>query len=233
MDDITKLMQNFPQYATFFEEHKEELSQILSDIATDNYFPKDILKMFRFCNVKEVRCVLVGMEPYASFRAKDNMIIPAATGRSFEVAFVDDWQSKYKQASLRNIYKSLYFLKTGNIKTMEEIRHSDFALLPPHQWFDTMEKEGVMFLNASLSVRANETGSHMALWDNFMTQMVRFISQQYPHAKWILAGADAQKRFEDILPKENIIACSHPRLSKFVKECPFKETSVQWVKEVI
>ena len=183
--------------------------------------------------VDEIRCVFVGMDPYPTYTKKNGKIIPEATGRSFEVASFKSWLKKTERASLRNILKALYYYKTGEVVSLpvvrEKMKSKEFLLPPPTEWFDTMQAQGVVFLNASLTVEAGKPNSHQKLWAGFMQQYAELIVRLNKEAKWILAGKDAQNRFGDVVPKENQICCSHPRMAGFVTECPFKEVDIKWV----
>lgn len=86
----------------------------------DNYYP-DQINLFRFMQnpLDNVKCVIVGMDPYPSNFTYSNKIEPQATGRSFEVASIsleNDWNAKFKQTSLQNILKSIYLNETGKLK---------------------------------------------------------------------------------------------------------------------
>lgn len=178
------------------------------------------------------------MEPYASWytvpSTYDNgeFIIPEATGRSFEVNSVTKWDQKFKQTSLRNILKSLYYMNTGKDETLEIIREKinsgDFSISQPHDWFDEMEKQGVVFLNATLTVRKDSPDSHRYLWDSFMTELISFINKQNPNIIWILAGDKAQNRALSLVNRA--VICPHPRIARFVKSCPFEAVkTINWV----
>ena len=234
---IKELSEKYPSYAEFFQNNAEQLKWILKYIDKDEFFPT-IDNMFRFAEVpiNKIKCVIVGMEPYASWYEEGGKTIPAATGRSFEVRNINDWTAKYKQASLRNIFKSLFYFHSGSEASMAEIRKQmklgNFNILPPHEWFDSMEKQGVMFLNASLSVKKDEPDSHTLLWNDYMTKLARYMLSKNPDIQWILAGSKAWERFEGVVPNGNIIKVHHPRTASFVKECPFQYVNnVCWVDD--
>ena len=69
------------------------------------YFPKkDKIMRFLSLDLQNIKCIILGMEPYPSWYInEDGKIEGVATGRSFEVKNVKSWQQKFKQASLINI----------------------------------------------------------------------------------------------------------------------------------
>ena len=95
----------------FFErtDIKEELIKIEKEIGS-SYFP-NTEHIFRFtnCDLATRKCIIIGMEPYPSSFISNGVVIPEATGRSFEVASIldKDWEYKTKQSSLRNILKTI------------------------------------------------------------------------------------------------------------------------------
>ena len=222
-------------YNDFFtDENKALLENILNEISSDTYFP-DIYNIFLFARIPidDIKCVFLGMEPYASWFMAGDSLLSEATGRSFEVRSVSDWNQKFKQSSLRNILKSLYYLHTGQKESLviirEKINNGEFSLSQPHVWFDKMEEQGVVFLNASLTVKKDMPNSHKALWAKFTTRLIEYINYKNPHIKWILAGNQAHEKALNLT--SNSIATHHPRLDSFVTECPFKYVKeVDWIR---
>lgn len=189
-----------------------------------HYFPygENVLR-FLHMDFSTLKYVIMGMEPYptAEWDRETGRCIPEATGRSFEVASLKGktWASKFKQSSLRNILKTIYLNETGQKKSLAEIREEiesgSFVISDPTDWFDHMEEQGVLFLNASLTVQPYKVGSHRKQWEGFMTDLIDFISKN-SEAKWLLWGNDAKTRVGDAVPAEKCIISCHPRLAEFV-----------------
>jgi uracil-DNA glycosylase len=224
-----------PAYSEFFTDARlDQLSEIAKKLSKVDFFPR-AERVLRFAQIDpaSLRCVIVGMDPYPSHTVGNHgEIIPEATGRSFEVASVNDWGDKYRQASLRNILKAIYYMERGQVPTMEKLREElatgRFPILPPHAWWDSLEQQGVLFLNASLTVLPDHPGTHTAIWDSFVTDLMTFIAEKAPAAVWLLWGNVAQAR----VPAEvtNRICASHPRLPQFVTECPFAQVpAIRWM----
>lgn len=216
-----------------------EIETILEAMPVMNdyrYFPeKENIMRFMKQDLSKIKCIILGMEPYASWYENENgEIVPVATGRSFEIDNVYSWQQKFKQSSLRNILKTVYYNETGVIKSLDEIREEmsagDFVMSSPHEWFDELEQSGVMFLNATLTVEPNKPDSHTKMWENVMNDIIKYIDSN-ADAKWLLFGNKAQSRIIYALGEQlNIYKCCHPRLAEFVNENIFaKIPEIDWV----
>ena len=222
-------------YAEFFTPARLTLlSDITAQVTKGDFFPH-AEHVLRFATVDptQLRCVIVGMDPYPSHTVGESgEIIPEATGRSFEVASVTDWGGKYRQASLRNILKAIYYLERGRVPTMEKLRaelaDGSFPILPPKPWWDSLERQGVLFLNASLTVEPGKPGTHTQYWDSFVSDLMTFLAKKAPNAVWLLWGNVAQSRVPETVM--NKVCSSHPRLPQFVTECPFARVpGIRWL----
>lgn len=127
-----------------------EMKRINKVLKSEEYFPAEN-KVFRFLELdpETIKFVIVGMEPYPTDYEKDGIYYPIATGRSFEVDNVVDWNQKFKQSSLRNILKAIYFECAGKEESLSKIRKEiedgAFKISQPKEWFDNMEAQGVLF----------------------------------------------------------------------------------------
>ena len=201
------------------KEVKKELSNINKFLKTEDYFPeKD--KIFRFLEIDpyKIKIIIVGMEPYNSSFIRNGKEYPEATGRSFEVRSLSSWNQKFKQSSLRNMLKAIYKTYYNQDVTMEKLRekiiNKDFPISQPKIWFDNMENQGVLFLNASLTVKKYKADTHTEIWENFMNLLIEYLNEINPDIIWCLFGNKAQERFKN---KVKISLCEcHPRLSQFV-----------------
>lgn len=202
------------------------------------YFPaKEKVMRFLSQDLTNIKCVILGMEPYPSWYVDENgAFIPVATGRSFEIANVSDWSQKFKQTSLRNMLKTVYFNATGKKKSVEEIRKEindgAFNISQPHEWFAALEDEGVLFLNATLTVEPINPDSHTLMWKDVMNDIIAYIDSHTDTAKWLLFGNKAQERLVNAIgEKDSMYKCSHPRLAEFVDENIFAAVpDVKWDK---
>lgn len=184
-------------------------------------------------DLDNMKAVIVGMEPYPSSFEKDGNIFPIATGRSFEIANVTDWNQKFKQSSLRNILKTIYYNEYGEIISLEtlrnKIKNNEFPIKQPKEWFDSLEQQGVLFLNATLTVEPYNVDSHTKIWYVFMNDLIVYMSNRNPNLKWLLWGNKAKERVVPHINSNAIITC-HPRLAEFVNEnCFAKIKDINWL----
>ena len=258
-------------FKDFIYAHEKELDNIANAIGNDFYPSAENVLRFARVDINKIKVIILGMDPYPSsykieagsqahpyedrahtvrpyeenlrFRSAELNEMPVATGRSFEVANVDNWCQKFKQASLTNILKSLYYLKFHKEENIENIRNEilegKFKILSPHEWFDKMEEEGVLFLNATLSVKKNKPNSHTNIWKDFMDELINFINDYDKDKKitWLLWGKNAYDRVCDALKDESnkpkIIYKVHPASrvkNDFVVNNGFSEIkNINWV----
>ena len=204
--------------------------------STDNICPlKD--KVFRFlnCDLNNVKCIILGMDPYPSTFVKDGKTLPVATGRAFEVANVQKFTDKYKQQSLSNIFKTLCYYKFGKKYSMEELRSDSMIdkiiFLKTADWFDEMEKEGVIFLNATLTTTVGKSGAHIDRWTDFMDELITYINSNVD-CKWLIWGNVALDRVKGLVDDKSIVYSCHPasrQNNNFVEDCCFKKVKeVNW-----
>lgn len=210
------------------------LNQIESQIGED-YYPdrENVLRFLRMSS--PVRYVIVGMDPYPSWNSRDSR--PQATGRAFEVSELagQGWDYKIKQASLRNILKAIHYNVTGEDCSMPELRRQiaagEFVIAPPTKWFDSMEEQGVLFLNSTLTVKPGKAGSHQKFWEPFRKILIPYLDCM--GVTWMLWGNNAQQETKAYLTETSkVLEAAHPRMQDFVIHNTFKDaTDVNWLGE--
>lgn len=195
--------------------------------------PENVLRFLRM--EAPVRYCIVGMDPYPSFNERDG--IPIATGRSFEVSelYGQGWDYKIRQASLRNLLKAIYYNETGTKPPLSDVReaiHSGaFHILPPTDWFDKMEAQGVLFLNSTLTVEAGKPGSHQKLWEPFRAKLIPYLEDM--DCVFMLWGNNAQSEvtryLSDRARVEQVLTAPHPRMAEFVTGNTFRDApEIDW-----
>lgn len=108
-----------------------------------------------------------------------------ATGLCFDI----DKKQKKIPPSLRNIYKVL-----GKNADLE-----------------TWAKQGVLMLNASLTVYEKLPNSHVKSWFYFTKNIINFINKYCENIVFVAWGAFALNTFQDIdTNKHKLLVCSHP-----------------------
>jgi uracil-DNA glycosylase len=151
-------------------------------------YPKnaDIFNAFKKTPFDELKVVILGQDPYHGEQQ--------AHGLSFSVQ-----KGITPPPSLKNIYKEL----TTDIPGFVIPNHGDLT-----EWAE----QGILLLNASLTVRANIPGSHQKRgWEEFTDQVIKTISEKKTGIVFILWGAFAQAKAELIDQKKHfIIKSPHP-----------------------
>lgn len=173
--------------STISEAYFQDLALFLDrDVNSFDIFPpKDqIFAAFQRCSFKQTKVVIIGQDPYHG--------AGQAQGLSFSVppAFP-------LPPSLRNIYKELY----DDLKVIR----NDGDL---RSWAD----QGVLLLNAVLTVRSGEPNSHAKRgWEEFTQKVIQILSVERQNVVFVLWGAYAQKLAKSIDPKRHfIIQAAHP-----------------------
>jgi uracil-DNA glycosylase len=137
------------------------------------------------CPITQTKIVILGQDPYHG--------TGQAHGLSFSVPFGIEIPP-----SLLNIYKEL---------------ERDLSIkLAPHGNLESWAKQGVLLLNASLSVRANVAGSHMPIWEKFTDSIIQRLSQNKENLVFMLWGSFARKKKFLIAPNKNhlVLEAPHP-----------------------
>ena len=147
--------------------------------------PKDqIFRAIELTPFEEVKVVIIGQDPYHN----DNQ----ANGLCFSVS------DKVKAPpSLKNIFKEL---------------EDDLGIKKTSNELEMWAKQGVLLLNATLTVRAHEANSHKDLgWGQFTDFIIKEISDKKENVVFVLWGAFAQKKAGLIDTKKHFIIQSvHP-----------------------
>ena len=191
-------------------------------------------RVLRFLDMDApVKYVIVGMDPYPSFNERDG--IPVATGRSFEVSelYGQGWDYKIRQSSLLNMLKAIYFNETGTNPPIAEVRaqiaSGAFPIAPPTAWFDRLEAQGVLFLNATLTVAPGTPGSHRKLWEPFRALLFPYLEQM--GAAFMLWGNHARDEVGTLLcPQTRVLTAPHPRMAEFVAQNTFRDApDIDWL----
>ena len=145
----------------------------------------DIFNSMKITAFEKVKVVLLGQDPYHNEGQ--------AMGLSFSVPNGID-----VPPSLVNMYKELY-AETG----IEPKKSGDLT-----GW----AKQGVLLLNAVLTVRAHQANSHKGKgWEFFTDSIIKKISDRKEHVVFLLWGANARSKKPLIdQSKHLILECAHP-----------------------
>ena len=144
-----------------------------------------IFNAFNTTPFDKVKLVLIGQDPYHGHGQ--------AHGLSFSVQ-----NGVVPPPSLMNIYKEL---------------QSDLGCkIAAHGNLSHWAEQGVLLLNASLTVRANEPNSHSKMgWSNFTDAVIKKISEEKEHVVFLLWGKFAQEKQALIdETKHLVLKAAHP-----------------------
>ncbi|WP_113635609.1 uracil-DNA glycosylase [Nubsella zeaxanthinifaciens] len=176
-------------------------------------YPKgtDIFNAFKHTPFENVKVVILGQDPYHG--------VGQAHGLSFSVQ-----KGVVPPPSLKNIYKEL----------ADEF--PDFKI-PSHGELTSWAKQGVLLLNATLTVRAHTAGSHQNKgWEQFTDKVITELSEKRTGLVFILWGNYAKQK--EVLIDQNkhfIIKSAHPSpfsaYNGFFGSKPFSKTNEILKKE--
>jgi uracil-DNA glycosylase len=157
------------------EEFEKPYFETLADFVRAEYkkariYPpgSQIFAAFDTCPFDRVKVVILGQDPYHGPKQ--------ANGLAFSVS-----EAVPVPPSLRNIYKEL---------------EDDLGVKPPSSGdLERWAQQGVLLLNATLTVRQRAAGSHQGKgWEIFTDAVIRILSEQKQHLVFILWGAYAQRK---------------------------------------
>lgn len=149
----------------------------------------DIFNAFQLTKFNDVKVVILGQDPYHGANQ--------AHGLSFSVQ-----RGIKPPPSLQNIFKEL---------TNE---FSDFET-PPNGDLTHWAKQGVLLLNATLTVGAGKPGSHQKQgWETFTDEVIKTISALRENVVFVLWGAYAQQK-ESLVNGQKHLVIKSPHPSPF------------------
>jgi uracil-DNA glycosylase len=98
------------------------------------------------------------------------------------------------------------------VNIFKEIQSDLGKPFPPNGDLERWAKQGVLLLNATLTVRASSPGSHQNKgWEEFTDAVIREISEKKNNIVFLLWGAYAQKKGQIIdRSKHHVLASAHP-----------------------
>lgn len=177
----------------------------------------DVFNALRFTPLSEVKVLILGQDPYHGEGQ--------AHGLSFSVR-----PGVRVPPSLRNIYKELQSDVPGFTP-------------PKHGYLRAWAEQGVLLLNAVLTVRAGQANSHQGKgWETFTDAVIRAVNAKQERVVFVLWGAYARKKAKLITGQQHvIIESAHPSPlseAKFFGTRPFSrvnaalqeagETPINW-----
>lgn len=172
----------------FSKPYFEQLTQFVkSEYATKNIFPKgpDIFRAFDLTPFDQVKVVILGQDPYHEPNQAHGLCFSVQDGIKFP-------------PSLQNIFKELS-------------AEGDFQI-PASGNLTKWAEQGVLLLNATLTVEAHKAGSHQNRgWERFTDAVIHKLAERREGIVFILWGAYAQRKGAFIdASKHCILKSAHP-----------------------
>ncbi len=192
-----------PHWQQIIEQAKQQdyYCQLQGEIAQQRaqgvtIFPekKEVFHAFEFCDLAEIKVVVLGQDPYHGVGKGDYCHQSQAHGLAFSVT------THIKvPPSLVNIYKEL----STDIKGF---------ITPTHGNLTSWAQQGVLLLNTVLTVKQGQAHSHAKLgWERFTDDIIAQINQHNDGCVFILWGAHAQKKGRNIdNSKHLVLKAPHP-----------------------
>jgi uracil-DNA glycosylase len=174
-------------------EFEKEYFQTLTKFVKEEYKsgtvyppPKNIFRAFELCPFEKVEVVILGQDPYHGPKQ--------ANGLSFAVE-----KGVPIPPSLQNIFKEIEKEYGEPVKTKD----GDLS-----RW----AKQGVLLLNATLTVKAHSAGSHqMKGWEEFTSAAIKALSEEREHLVFMLWGNYARAKGAHIdRSKHLVLESAHP-----------------------
>jgi uracil-DNA glycosylase len=163
------------------------ISFVRSEYKANTVYPpgKDIFRAFDACSFDQVKVVIIGQDPYHGPGQANGLCFSVQKGMKMP-------------PSLMNIFKEI---------------HKDLGKpVPADGDLGRWAEQGVLLLNATLTVRASTPGSHQNKgWEEFTDRVIRVISDEKESVVFLLWGAYAQKKGEIIDRQKHLVLMSaHP-----------------------
>ncbi len=167
--------------------------------------PRNIFRAFELCPFDKVEVVILGQDPYHGANQANGLCFAVSEGVPLP-------------PSLQNIFKEI----ESDLGKPLEHRTGDLE-----RW----AKQGVLLLNATLTVKARAAGSHQGKgWEEFTDAVIRVLSEKKKNLVFILWGNYAKSKGAHIdRTKHCVIESPHPSpfsaYNGFFGSKPFSKTN--------
>jgi uracil-DNA glycosylase len=163
------------------------ISFVKSEYTTKRCFPpgSQIFAAFDHCHFDDVKVVIIGQDPYHGSGQANGLCFSVNDGIGFPPSLINIFKEIEKDLNQS-------FPRTGNLE----------------RWAD----QGVLLLNATLTVRESEAGSHQKRgWEKFTDAVIQKISDEKENVVFLLWGNFAQKKGVKInRDKHYVLESGHP-----------------------
>lgn len=183
-------------------EFRTEYFKQLSNFVKNEYKSKTIypppgfiFKAFWLTPFDQVKVVIIGQDPYHGPKQANGLCFAVNSGISLP-------------PSVQNIYKEIE----------SDLRHKSKY---PDGDLEEWAKQGVLLLNATLTVEANKAGSHQNKgWENLTDAVIRLLSEKKDNLVFILWGNYAKKKGV-VIDRQKHLVIESPHPSPFAARTGF------------
>ncbi|WP_282135921.1 uracil-DNA glycosylase [Seonamhaeicola maritimus] len=182
-----------PSWKPYLEtEFNKPYFKSLVNFVKDEYenhtcFPsgKEIFNAFNHCGFDDTKVVIIGQDPYHNFGQANGLCFSVKEGITHPPSLINIFKEIEKDLGLP-------YPKSGDLL----------------RW----SKQGVLLLNATLTVRAHNAGSHQKKgWETFTDAIIKTISENKSDIVFLLWGGFAKKKVKLIdSNKHHILTSGHP-----------------------
>ena len=174
------------------EEFSKPYFKVLTDFVNSEYNkqtcfpPRDqIFNAFTHCHFNDVKVIIIGQDPYHDYGQANGLCFSVNDGIKHPPSLVNIF--KEIESDLKTPYP-----KSGNLL----------------RWAN----QGVLLLNATITVRAHEAGSHQKMgWEIFTDAVINTLSKEKEDLIFLLWGGYAKKKAKLINEKKHkIFTSGHP-----------------------
>ncbi len=169
---------------------KTLVESVKSEYKTQTIYPpgKEIFSAFNLCSFQNLKVVIIGQDPYHGYGQANGLCFSVKEGIRIP-------------PSLINIFK--------------EIKSDLHNEIPKNGNLERWAKQGVLLLNAILTVKAKQPSSHRNYgWENFTDSIIKKISDEKQNIVFLLWGAFAQKK-GNVIDRNKHLVLESPHPSPF------------------
>jgi len=152
-------------------------------------YPEELYRALEGLKPEDVKVVIIGQDPYPNTNPDGT---PQANGLAFSTR-----PGTPLPGSLRNIFKEVQ----SNYPSFKMPNDGDLT-----PW----KNQGVLLLNACLTVRYKEIGSHKQLWFGIIQRIIEAVCEANHDCIFVLWGKKSQVLQEKIRKNGGILTAAHP-----------------------
>jgi len=153
-----------------------------------------VFRAFREAPFNDVKLCIIAMDPYPQSKVGDGLAFSCS-------------RSLYPQSSLKNI---LIEIEQEYPQSYFDITHWRLDQIDLQRW----AKQGILLLNAALTVEVDKSGSHREIWEPFTKKIIETLNSK-EYIVYLLLGKNAQYFEKYISTKHGVISAPHPAAESY------------------